>query len=77
MSGLIVKSLDLEHEGCDKMIDVLNNEITSLSSEIRLTNARYKDSLIDRNNLFRECKRLSAVIKRLISRIDYMKLKKK
>ena len=73
MAGLIVKSLDLEHEGYDKMIDVLNNEITTLLSEIKLTNARYKDALIDRNHLFRECRRLRAEIKGLISKIDRMK----
>ena len=74
MAGLIVKNLDLEQNAYDKMIDVLNNEIISLSSEIKLANDRYKDALIDRNHLFRECRRLRTEIKRLISPIDRMKL---
>ena len=77
MSGLIVKNLDLKKDAYDKMIDVLNNEIISLSSEIRLTNARYKDALIDRNNLFRECVRLRTEIRRHISKIERLKLRRK
>ena len=77
MAGLIVKNLDSKQDAYDKMIDVLNNEIISLSSEIRLANTRYKDALIDRNHLFRECRRLRAEIKRLISKIDCMKLSMK
>ena len=58
MSGLIVKSLSNEHGGYDKLIDVLNNEISKLLSEIKLTNELYKHALVDRNHLFRECRRL-------------------
>ena len=58
MSGLIVKGLSNEHGGYDKLIDVLNNEISKLLSEIKLSNEFYKDALVDRNHLFRECRRL-------------------
>ena len=77
MAGLIVKSMSSIHQGYDRMIDVLNNEITTLTSEIKLTNDRYKDALIDRNHLFRECRRLRAENRRLTSRIDYLKLREK
>ena len=58
MAGLIVKNLNSMFGGYDRMIDIMNKEISTLTSEVKLANNIYMDALIDRNHLFRECRRL-------------------
>ena len=58
MAGLIVKDLNSLYGGYDRMIDIMNKEISTLTSEVKLANKIYMDALIDRNHLFRECRRL-------------------
>ena len=66
----------MKQDSYDKMIEDLYIEINLLSSEIRLTNLKYRDGIINRKHFLKECLRLRSDIREVIPKIYYLEEKK-